>query len=103
MDEKYAKEKRKYACWFTNRIKVRERRKGHKHAGNFDSFYSLPILLYKISFKVKDQQCVPVVDSWGKTADGVYQGHPFTGFYDECVTAASPQSKIKGKFCRIIL
>ncbi|XP_045112789.1 nose resistant to fluoxetine protein 6-like isoform X2 [Portunus trituberculatus] len=44
-----------------------------------------------------------MVDSWGKTSDGLYLSNPFYGFYDECVTAASPHNKIRGKFCRIIL
>ncbi|XP_063852764.1 nose resistant to fluoxetine protein 6-like [Scylla paramamosain] len=42
-----------------------------------------------------------MVDSWGKTTDGQYLGNPFSGFYDECVTAASPGGRIKGKHCRI--
>ncbi|XP_045112513.1 nose resistant to fluoxetine protein 6-like isoform X1 [Portunus trituberculatus] len=42
-----------------------------------------------------------MIDSWGKTTDGQYFFNPFNGFYDECVTAASPGGRIKGKHCRI--
>ncbi|XP_063852950.1 nose resistant to fluoxetine protein 6-like isoform X3 [Scylla paramamosain] len=42
-----------------------------------------------------------MVDSWGKTTDGQYLGNPYSGLFDECVIAASPGGRIKGKHCRI--
>ncbi|XP_063860040.1 nose resistant to fluoxetine protein 6-like isoform X3 [Scylla paramamosain] len=42
-----------------------------------------------------------MMDSWGKNTDGILSGNKYNGLYDECVTAASPDSTIKGKYCRI--
>uniref|UniRef100_A0A0P4VRF4 Uncharacterized protein n=1 Tax=Scylla olivacea TaxID=85551 RepID=A0A0P4VRF4_SCYOL len=42
-----------------------------------------------------------MVDSWGKNTDGLLFGNKYNGLYDECVTASSPDSTIKGKYCKI--
>ncbi|XP_047494976.1 nose resistant to fluoxetine protein 6-like [Penaeus chinensis] len=45
-----------------------------------------------------------VVDSWGKSDDGILYGRFFyEGSYDECMSVASPEQGIRGKYCRITI
>ncbi|KAK3869731.1 hypothetical protein Pcinc_024959 [Petrolisthes cinctipes] len=45
-----------------------------------------------------------MVDSWGKNNDGLMAGLiKMDGMYDECVTSASTDHTITGKYCRIVL
>ncbi|KAK4325074.1 hypothetical protein Pmani_004230 [Petrolisthes manimaculis] len=45
-----------------------------------------------------------MVDSWGKNNDGLMAGLiKMDGMYDECVTSASTDHTITGKYCRVVL
>ncbi|XP_063845290.1 nose resistant to fluoxetine protein 6-like isoform X2 [Scylla paramamosain] len=43
-----------------------------------------------------------MVDAWGKTSDGISFGNwMYTGIYDECLSATSPNEKLRGKYCQV--
>ncbi|XP_063592191.1 uncharacterized protein LOC134769393 [Penaeus indicus] len=45
-----------------------------------------------------------MVDSWGKSDDGIIYGRfYYEGSYDECMSVASPEQGIRGKYCRITM
>lgn len=45
-----------------------------------------------------------MVDSWGKSDDGIIYGRfYYEGSYDECMSVASPEQDIRGKYCRIMI
>ncbi|XP_071532649.1 nose resistant to fluoxetine protein 6-like isoform X2 [Panulirus ornatus] len=54
------------------------------------------------SLKLNETWAIKMVDSWGKSADGILFGNfRYAGMYDECVAAKTPDGSIQGRYCNI--
>ncbi|XP_071532647.1 O-acyltransferase like protein-like [Panulirus ornatus] len=54
------------------------------------------------SVSVNQTWALKMVDSWGKSSDGILLGNfMYAGMYDECVRARNPDNSIRGRYCNI--
>ncbi|CAL4148593.1 unnamed protein product, partial [Meganyctiphanes norvegica] len=54
------------------------------------------------SFQTKDAWALTMVDTWGKSKDGLLYGSPdVLGAYDQCLRISSLNNTIRGKYCSL--